>query len=130
MGAEELAHHVRELAGEGVRADDEELSHILAVNLSEAGVVADLAEGRGQGQGIAAELGTASIGHVLALAADGKPREQCEEVAHGSQHDGNEYDGDDRTAVLAVATRATVASAIDEGVPQHAYCGCASVRAR
>ena len=128
VGAEELAHHVGELALEGDGLHDEELGNVFSIDLSEARIAAYLAQSRSQSQRVAAKLGATCICHVLALTADGKPCQQGEEVTYRSQDDGNQDDGYDASAILAVATGTAIASTIDEGVPKHTNCkaeGCA-----
>lgn len=44
MCAEEVAHHIGELAGKGFRTDDEELCHVFTINAAESRIVADFAQ--------------------------------------------------------------------------------------
>ena len=90
MGAEQRAEEARKARGEVLRMDDEQLGDVVALDVFKPRVARYLAKGGGEGERIAAQFGTAGVGHVLAFARDCKAREQREEVCHGATQGGND----------------------------------------
>ena len=124
MGAEQRAEEARKARGEVLRMDDEQLGDVVALDVFEPRVARYLAKGGGEGERITAQFGTASVGHVLAFARDGKAREQREEVCHGATQGGNDEHYKHRQAVAAVVIvvgRAVAHAAEPEGVVHHLH---------
>ena len=124
MGTEQRAEETCQTRCEVLRMYDEQLGDVIALDVFEPRVARYFAKGGGEGERIAAQFGTAGVGHVLAFARDGKAREQREEVSHGATQGGDDEHYEHRQAaraVVLVVGRAVAHAAEPEGVVHHLH---------
>ena len=95
------------------RVDDEEVGDgRVDLHRPHAGVVLQLLEGAGQGEGRVGDVGAGFVGAVLALAGDGHADDGGR---HGGEDDRGEYGEDAEHAAAAVAV--TAAEATEDEAP-------------
>ena len=110
MGGEKGVHKVEQTVLHLVWLADEELSHVGPLHIVQAGIGRNLSQCGGQGKRIATEFGSSGVGHVLALAADGKSSEKREDLSNETAHESNDQNHNKpNSAAVAVVIVITVA---------------------
>ncbi len=103
MRSEEATQFPEETHRLLARVLNEELRHVVARNGLDIRVARDFPKGAGQGAGVVRHLGSAGVGHKLALAGDGETHEGGKEIADDSDNEGDEYRDEDAAALVVVA---------------------------
>ena len=104
-----------------------ELRHVAPVDIVKTRIVRNFLQGRGQGQRVSAEFGTAGIGHVFACAGNGHTGKPAEEIPDGAPYDKRHQEQDDSeygatAAAIFFAAVGGAAAGPSEQPHKHSHC--------